>query len=121
MMKNDVTEIESFVKNILSKKAPKSPFVPGKTLIPPSGKLIGYEEVKNMVMASFDGWLTTGRFNSKLWMLYAICLHPTPWIKTLLTLPGMITECVMHPSKGTDFLETKTMTPPALLSLWRKK
>jgi len=65
MMKNDVTEIESFVKNILSKKAPKSPFVPGKTLIPPSGKLIGYEEVKNMVMASFDGWLTTGRFNSE--------------------------------------------------------
>ena len=64
-MKNDIPEIESFVKNTLDKKRKKLPFVPGETLIPPSGKLIGYEEVKNMVMASFDGWLTTGRFNSE--------------------------------------------------------
>lgn len=42
--------------------APKS-FVPGKTAVPPSGKLIGAEELKNMVNASLDGWLTTGRFN----------------------------------------------------------
>ena len=41
---------------------PKS-FVPGQTTIPPSGKLIGTEELKNMVDASLDGWLTTGRFN----------------------------------------------------------
>ena len=37
--------------------------MPGKTLIPPSGKLIGSEEITNMVEASLDGWLTTGRFN----------------------------------------------------------
>lgn len=42
--------------------APKS-FVPGKTVVPPSGKLIGVEELQNMVEASLDGWLTTGRFN----------------------------------------------------------
>ena len=42
--------------------APKS-FVPEQTVIPPSGKLIGAEELKNMVDASLDGWLTTGRFN----------------------------------------------------------
>jgi CDP-6-deoxy-D-xylo-4-hexulose-3-dehydrase len=64
-MKNDIPEIESFVKKTLDKQKKKLPFVPGETLIPPSGKLIGYEEVKNMVMASFDGWLTTGRFNSE--------------------------------------------------------
>ena len=52
-MKNDIPEIESFVKNTLDKKRKKLPFVPGETLIPPSGKIIGYEEVKNMVMASF--------------------------------------------------------------------
>lgn len=40
-------------------------FEPGKTLIPPSGKLIGPEELKNMVDASLDGWLTTGRFNER--------------------------------------------------------
>ena len=38
-------------------------FLPASTIIPPSGKLIGAEEVRNMVDASLDGWLTTGRFN----------------------------------------------------------
>lgn len=42
--------------------APKQ-FIPGQTIVPPSGKLIGEEELQNMVSASLDGWLTTGRFN----------------------------------------------------------
>lgn len=40
-------------------------FVPGETVIPPSGKKIGVKELQNMVDASLDGWLTTGRFNSE--------------------------------------------------------
>nr|WP_216226164.1 lipopolysaccharide biosynthesis protein RfbH [Polynucleobacter sp. MG-27-Goln-C1] len=44
--------------------APKN-FEMGLTTIPPSGKLIGVEELKNMVDASLDGWLTTGRFNEQ--------------------------------------------------------
>ena len=44
--------------------APKK-FSPEKTTIPPSGKMIGSEELKNMVSASLDGWLTTGRFNEE--------------------------------------------------------
>ncbi|MDD2741897.1 MAG: lipopolysaccharide biosynthesis protein RfbH [Rhodocyclaceae bacterium] len=43
--------------------APK-PFLAGKSLIPPSGKVIGAPEIVNMVEASLDGWLTTGRFNA---------------------------------------------------------
>lgn len=38
-------------------------FVSGQSAIPPSGKVIGAAELKNMVEASLDGWLTTGRFN----------------------------------------------------------
>lgn len=38
-------------------------FQPGITYIPPSGKLLGVEEIQNMVQASLDAWLTTGRFN----------------------------------------------------------
>jgi CDP-6-deoxy-D-xylo-4-hexulose-3-dehydrase len=41
------------------------PFLPGLSAIPPSGKAIGAEELKNMVEASLDGWLTTGRFNTE--------------------------------------------------------
>lgn len=38
-------------------------FVSGESAIPPAGKVIGAAEIKNMVEASLDGWLTTGRFN----------------------------------------------------------
>jgi len=56
-------KIGSFVKDFLEKNKKKELFVPGQTLIPPSGKLIGFNEIRNMVEASLDGWLTTGRFN----------------------------------------------------------
>lgn len=39
-------------------------FVPGETVVPVSGKVIGAGELKMMVDASLDGWLTTGRFNA---------------------------------------------------------
>jgi CDP-6-deoxy-D-xylo-4-hexulose-3-dehydrase len=41
------------------------PFQPGRTPIPPSGKLIGAPELRAMVEASLDGWLTAGRFNAE--------------------------------------------------------
>ena len=40
-------------------------FIPGVSNVPVSGKVIGALEVKNMVEASLDGWLTTGPFNQK--------------------------------------------------------
>lgn len=38
-------------------------FHAGDSVIPPSGKVLGACELKNMVEAALDGWLTTGRFN----------------------------------------------------------
>ena len=60
----DDSKIENFVKSYLDSKQ-KEVFVPGKTLIPPSGKLIGSKEIEYMISASLDGWLTTGRFNKE--------------------------------------------------------
>ncbi len=40
-------------------------FEPGKTVIPPAGKVIDSAEIKLMVEAALDGWLTTGRFNDE--------------------------------------------------------
>jgi CDP-6-deoxy-D-xylo-4-hexulose-3-dehydrase len=40
-------------------------FIPGVTSVPVSGKVLGAEELKYMVEASLDGWLTTGRFNKE--------------------------------------------------------
>lgn len=41
------------------------PFVPGVSMIPPSGKVVGTAELQLMVEAALDGWLTTGRFNEE--------------------------------------------------------
>lgn len=41
---------------------PKKRFIPGKTSIPVSGKVFDAEEIKHLVDASLDFWLTTGRF-----------------------------------------------------------
>ena len=44
------------------KYTPQS-FKPGETIIPMSGKVLDASELKAMVEASLDGWLTSGRFN----------------------------------------------------------
>lgn len=63
-LKNLRLEIASLVKSYCEEKYKPIAFVGGKSLIPPSGKLVGEEELQNMVAASLDGWLTTGRFNN---------------------------------------------------------
>jgi CDP-4-dehydro-6-deoxyglucose reductase, E1 len=40
-------------------------FFPGVSLVPPSGKQLDAAELKNMVDAGLDGWLTAGRFNAE--------------------------------------------------------
>lgn len=57
------TQISKLVEDYAALALAPQPFVPGTTPVPPSGKLIGAEELKLMVEASLDGWLTTGRFN----------------------------------------------------------
>ena len=57
-------KISDLVTKYSEEKYKPTPFIGGKTVIPPSGKLMGEEELQNMVAASLDGWLTTGRFNS---------------------------------------------------------
>jgi CDP-4-dehydro-6-deoxyglucose reductase, E1 len=57
-------EIASLITKYSEEKYKPVAFVGGESLIPPSGKLMGEEELQNMVAASLDGWLTTGRFNT---------------------------------------------------------
>ena len=58
-------EIAQLVEKYAEGKYKPTVFEPGITSIPPSGKVLGKEELLNMVEASLDGWLTTGRFNEK--------------------------------------------------------
>jgi len=38
-------------------------FIPGESAVPVSGKVVGEPELRNLVDASLDLWLTTGRYN----------------------------------------------------------
>ncbi len=58
-------EILALVEQYAQLTGAPRPFSPGSTPVPPSGKVIGAGELKNMVEASLDGWLTTGRFNEQ--------------------------------------------------------
>jgi CDP-6-deoxy-D-xylo-4-hexulose-3-dehydrase len=80
--------------------APK-PFVPGETVVPPSGKVIGAEELKNMVDASLDGWLTTGRFN-------------TEFEKKLAAFIGVKHLITVNSGSSANLVAFNTLTSPKL-------
>jgi len=58
-------QIDELVNDYCNLKYNSSQFKPMETLIPPSGKLIGVEETRNIIHSALDGWLTSGRFNDK--------------------------------------------------------
>ena len=58
-------EIADLVQQYAEIAYAPSVFLPGASAVPPSGKLMGAQELKYMVEASLDGWLTTGRFNAE--------------------------------------------------------
>ncbi len=58
-------KIAGLVSDFFQSKHANTSFEPGKSVVPASGKLLGAEELQNMVDAALDGWLTTGRFNDR--------------------------------------------------------
>jgi len=58
-------KIDELVEEYASIALAPQVFFPGATMVPPSGKFLDASELKNMVQASLDGWLTTGRFNAE--------------------------------------------------------
>ena len=57
-------EIADLVEKYAALEYAEKMFIPGETVVPPSGKVIRAKELQHMVEASLDGWLTTGRFNT---------------------------------------------------------
>jgi CDP-6-deoxy-D-xylo-4-hexulose-3-dehydrase len=68
-MKDNILEIRNRILDLVNDYSDinfkKKDFIPGVSEVPVSGKVIGTLELKNMVEASLDGWLTTGRFNEQ--------------------------------------------------------
>ena len=69
MDKNKILEIKSSILDLVNNYSDinfkEKKFISGVSDVPVSGKVIGALELKNMVEASLDGWLTTGRFNQE--------------------------------------------------------
>ena len=79
---NIKNEILSLVNDYSDINFKQKEFIPDVSEVPVSGKVIGSSELKNMVEASLDGWLTTGRFNEQFEKKLASFLG----IKCLLTV-----------------------------------
>lgn len=76
-------------------------FVAGETVIPPSGKKIGVKELQNMVEASLDGWLTTGRFNEE-------------FEKKLANFIGINNLITVNSGSSANLVAFSTLTSPRL-------
>ena len=79
----------------------QSVFEPGQTVVPPSGKLIGAQELKNMVDASLDGWLTAGRFNEE-------------FEKRLAQFVGVKHAITVNSGSSANLVAFSTLTSPKL-------
>jgi CDP-6-deoxy-D-xylo-4-hexulose-3-dehydrase len=76
-------------------------FTPGVTPIPPSGKLLDGAELKLMVEASLDGWLTTGRFNDA-------------FERKLATFMGVKHLITVNSGSSANLVAFSTLTSPKL-------
>jgi CDP-6-deoxy-D-xylo-4-hexulose-3-dehydrase len=69
IMENELVDlrnkIDALVKDFCEIKYSEKTFSKLSSEVPVSGKVIGYEEIRNMVNSSLDGWLTTGDYNKK--------------------------------------------------------
>ncbi len=64
-------QVFSAVKNYYRYKFTNKQFIPGQTYIPASGKVFDEQEMVNLVDASLDFWLTTGRYAAEFEQRFA--------------------------------------------------
>ena len=94
-------EISDLVAKYAALEFAEKIFVGGETVIPPSGKKLGVKELQNMVDASLDGWLTTGRFN-------------TAFEKKLADFIGINHLITVNSGSSANLVAFSTLTSPRL-------
>ena len=83
-----------------TKFAPK-PFVPGESVVPPSGKVLDAADLRNLIDASLDMWLTTGRFG-------------TQFEKKLAKVFGVRSALLVNSGSSANLLAFSCLTSPKL-------
>jgi CDP-6-deoxy-D-xylo-4-hexulose-3-dehydrase len=84
------------------------PFVPGTSVVPPSGKVLGAPEMRNLVDSCLDFWLTTGRFNTKF---EAVLAKATGARRTLTTNSGSSANLLAITALTSHVLGDKALVP----------
>ena len=102
------SKINKLVEDFCKIKFKASKFIPGKTVIPCTKKVIDSNEIKNMINASMDGWLTTGRFNTDFQNKLAKYLN----VKKLITVnSGSSANLVAFSSLTSHLHKEKAIRP----------
>ena len=94
-------DIAGLVKEYAELQYFEQDFEPGKDVVPPSGKVIGATELQDMVDASLDGWLTTGRFNEQ-------------FEKELASFIGVKSLITVNSGSSANLVAFATLTSPKL-------
>lgn len=94
-------QIATLVEEYAAITLAPQPFLAGVTVVPPSGKLLDSAELKYMVDASLDGWLTTGRFN-------------TEFEKKLAAFIGVKYLITVNSGSSANLVAFSTLTSPKL-------
>ncbi|MFZ3354899.1 MAG: lipopolysaccharide biosynthesis protein RfbH [Xanthobacteraceae bacterium] len=85
-----------------------SPFVPGDSTVPPSGKVLGKREMRSLVDACLDFWLTTGRFNAAFEQALA---KRTGVLRTVTTNSGSSANLLAVTALTSHLLEDGALKP----------
>ena len=84
------------------------PFVAGTSSVPPSGKVLGAQEMRFLVDSCLDFWLTTGRFNAEFELKLA---KATGTRRTLTTNSGSSANLLAMTALTSHVLGDKALKP----------
>jgi CDP-4-dehydro-6-deoxyglucose reductase, E1 len=84
------------------------PFVAGASAVPPSGKVLGAQEMRFLVDSCLDFWLTTGRFNAEFELQLA---KATGTRRTLTTNSGSSANLLAMTALTSAVLGDKALKP----------
>ncbi len=94
-------EIGLLVDRYFASAFPQEEFIAGTTLIPVSGKVFDAREVRNLVDAGLDFWLTTGRFAAR-------------FKKQFAELTGQTFALLTNSGSSANLLAVSALTSPSL-------
>ena len=84
------------------------PFLPGNSVVPPSGKVLGAREMRLLVNSCLDFWLTTGHFNTDFEKQLA---KRTGVLQAITTNSGSSANLLATTALTSHLLEDKALKP----------